>query len=141
MNKKRLTDLVNTDLLHHHVWEHWLEDDIEYVAPTDKTEINEDSTKGHIVLTNFILNNGIKLTGFCSPQDTSGLDYIQPVMFTEKGQVELWKDSGWTMADKKTALKKIGLDLKDIFPIKYKALTKCDNKFYEGTLLDFNKGV
>lgn len=52
---------------------------------------------------------GQKLMGFCSPQDPSGIDYTQPVILAEKGQVALWRDSGWTEEDKEKELQKLEL--------------------------------
>jgi hypothetical protein len=137
--KKQLIDLTSSDLLDRNVWEHWTENNIEFVRPVDKSEISEESNIGYIVLTDFTLNNRTKYLGFCSPQDTSGLDYIQPVIFTDFGQVEFWRNNDWTEDDKKKVLEKLGLDSRDIFPIVYKTRKKCDNKLYSGTIADFNK--
>ena len=139
MEKRRLTNLTKNDLLSNQVWEHWMVDNIEFVIPSDSKEIHENDNKGYIVLTVFNLNNGRELIGFCSPQDTSGLDYIQPIIFTDNGQVELWRDNDWNNDDKDRAFKKFGLTWKDIFPIRFKTKVKCDGEFYSGKIFDFNK--
>lgn len=137
---KKLIELTKYDLLDRNVWEHWNENNIEFVKPSDQTEIYEKSNIGHIVLTDFVLNNNTNLLGFCSPQDTSGLEYIQPVIITDKGQIELWRDKEWSENEKKELLEKLGLTSKEVFPIVYKTRVKCDTKFYSGTIFDFNNG-
>ncbi|MBI5914767.1 MAG: hypothetical protein HY842_05275 [Bacteroidetes bacterium] len=140
MTNKRLTALTQDDLLDKRVWEHWYEDNTEYVKQSDKEEIFEDSDIGHIVLTDFMLNNQTKHLGYCSPQDPSGIDYIQPTIFTDNGQVEFYNDIGWTSDNKRKALEKLRLDWQDVFPIVYKTRIKCDGEFYSGIIVDFNEG-
>ena len=82
--KKLLKDLTAEDFSKNQVWEYLIEENIEYAQPSDKTEINDDSEICYIVLTEFILNNKKKYLGFCSPQDTSGIDYVQPVIFADR---------------------------------------------------------
>jgi hypothetical protein len=93
METKRLIDLTQKDLLDNNVWEHWSDNLIEYVRPSNNLSLSETSVNGHIVLTTFLLNNKKSLFGFCSPQDPSGLDYIQPVVLTSNGQVHFYKET------------------------------------------------
>ncbi len=139
MKTKRLKDLTQNDLLHRQVWEHWIENNIEFVRPYDKDEICANNDKGFIVLTTFNLNNGIELNGFCSPLDTSGLDYIQPVILTDNGQFEFWKDNDWSMQENEKELQKIGLNWQEIFPVVFMTMVKCENEFYQGRIVDFNR--
>lgn len=139
MTEKRLIDLNEKDLIDYPIWKHRMENDIEMVCKSSDKEITEGTTDGHIVLTEFILNNGTKLNGFCSPQDTSGLDYVQPVLFTQNGQVNLCRNNCWDNKAEQIALKQIGLTKHQVFPIMFKTKIKCHNEFYSGTLLDFNK--
>jgi hypothetical protein len=139
MDKKLLKDITVSDLLDYSVWEFWIEDKIEYVKPDSKKEISEKDNVGYIVLTDFELSNKSKFIGFCSPQDTSGLDYIQPVLLTDKGQIVFYRDSEWTNDEKIKELQKIGHDTNDVFPVFYRTRIKCDGKFYNGILKDFNK--
>jgi hypothetical protein len=137
--KKRLLDLELRDLQNNHVWEHWTENGLEYVKPCDHPEIFENSDIGHIVLTVFTLHNMTKYFGFCSPQDLSGLDYIQPTIFTDKGQVTFWKDNGWTKEEKDKEMKKLGHEKDEVFPIDYTTKIKCDGEFYKGKIKNFNE--
>lgn len=140
MVKKRLLDLSKADLLENQVWEYWMADNIEYVRASDKTEVNEGTNSTHIVLTDFFFNNKTKHVGFCSPHDSGGLDYIQPVVFFDKGQVEFYKESDWTENEKNKALLKLGLNWEDVFPVLYQSRVKCDRKILSGVLKNFNEG-
>jgi len=140
MNKKRLSDLTIEDILENEIWEYWMSDNMEYVRASDKTEVNEGSNSTHIVVTDFVFNNRSKHIGFCSPQGPGGLDYLQPVVFFNKQQVEFYKETDWTEAEKTKSLHKMGLSAKDVFPVVYQTRIKCDRKLFSGTLLDFNEG-
>jgi hypothetical protein len=139
MDKKRLIDLSKADLLENQVWEYWMADNIEYVSASDKTELNEGSNITHIVLTDFFFNNKTKHIGFCSPNDSGGLEYIQPVVLFDKGQVEFYKESDWTESEKNKALVKLGLAWGDVFPVLYKSRVKFDRKILAGVLKNFNE--
>ena len=67
--------------------------DLEFVSPADKEEVSENDIDGYIVLTQFILQDKTEHLGFCSPQDTSGLDYIQPVIITKNGHLPFYLNS------------------------------------------------
>jgi len=138
MNRKRLTDLTINDLLENQVWEYLMADNIEYVGASDKTEVVEDNN-AYIVVTDFIFNNRSKHIGFCTPQVTGGLDNIQPVIITHKGQVEFYKESDWTEDEKRTALSKLGLESQAVFPVVYTTRVKCNRELFSGTLINFNE--
>lgn len=137
---KLLKDLTKDDILKFKIWEHWIENRLEYVKPTKRIQISESENKGFIVQTDFELKNNSKFSGFSSPMDTSGLDYIQPVIITERGQVLFWKDEGWKNDEKEIELSKLGLKQSEVFPISYKSLIPIDGIFYKGVIEDFNKG-
>ncbi len=139
MNQKRLIDLTKEDLLENQVWEYWMAGNIEYVRASGKTEVTEDSNATHIVVTDFIFNNKTKHLGFCSPQEPGGLDRIQPVVLTPRGQVEFYKENEWAECEKTRAFVKLGFDVKDVFPLTYTTRVKFDRKLYSGTLSDFNE--
>lgn len=139
MDRKRLIDLTNADLLENEVWEYCMADNIEYVSASDKTELTEGNNITYIVATDFIFNNRTKHLGFCSPQDPGSLDAIQPVVFSKKGQVEFYRENDWTEDDKKKALSKLNLEWDVVFPVTYTARIKLGREFINGTLLDFNE--
>ena len=100
MDNKQLKDLTADDLIGKPIWEFWISDNIEYVREAFDNEITEDSHVSYIVLTEFIFNNKTKHIGFCSPQDSSGLDYIQPVVFADTEQVNFYINNGLTKNEK-----------------------------------------
>lgn len=140
MNKKRLTDLSAADLLENQVWEYRMENNIEYVMASEKTEVTEGSNTTHLVVTDFIFNNKTKHIGFCSPLEDGGLDQVQPVVVIPKGQVEFYKESDWTETEKNRALSKLGLKWDEVFPVLYQARVKSNRKLLSGVLKNFNEG-
>lgn len=139
--KRFLSSLKKSDLFYHLVWEHWYENNIEYVKKAESKEISETNESDYIVRTSFTLNNGFELNGFCSPKDPSGLDYIQPIILTDNEPVKFWNDLGWKPEDKDKELQKLELKWSEVFPIKYETLIKCDGRFYQGIITDFNEGI
>jgi hypothetical protein len=135
----KLEDLKEDDLLENHVWKYFMVENIEYIQKTNRTEIFENSEDSYIVLTEFHFKNGKKYNGYCSPQDTSGIDYIQPVVFTEKGQFTFYKED-WSEKEKTEALSFLELNFTEIFPVQYETKIMCDGKFYNGDITDFNIG-
>ena len=93
MNRKRLSELTIADLLENEVWEYCLAENIEYVSPSEKNEVSGDSNEVYIVVTDFIFKNNSKHVGFCSPHDSGSLDLVQPVVLSDKGPVEFYKEA------------------------------------------------
>jgi len=139
MDRKRLNELTTDDLLENEVWEYWMADNIEYVRASDKTAIPEDCNTAYIVATDFVFKNRSKYLGFCSPQDIGGLDCIQPVIITDKGQIEFYKETDWTEDEVNNALTSLDLDRQKVFPIVYTTRIKCHRELFSGILIDFNE--
>ncbi len=133
--------MSKADLLENQIWEYWMENKIEYVSASDKTEVTEGSNITHIVITDFIFNNKSKHIGFCSPQGSGSLDEIQPVVLIGKGQVEFYRENEWTENEKNKTLSKLGLEWQDVFPVAYRTRIKCDRKLFSGTINNFNEGL
>ena len=121
---KLLREILISDLVAVPVWEHWIQDDIEYAKPSDKTEISETDEVGFIVLTEFEFSNGDVYHGFCSPKDTSGLDYIQPVVLIDDLHLEFWSEINLTSIQKTAMLKKLRLNFEEIFPVTFTSKIK-----------------
>jgi len=139
MNNKRLSDLTIADLLENEVWEYWMADNIEFVRASDKTEVTEDTNIAYIVATEFMFKNRSKHLGFCSPNEAGDLEIIQPVIITDKGQVEFYKESDWTDDEKDAELSRLGLGGKAVFPVTFITKVKCNRELFSGTLTDFNE--
>ena len=139
MNNKRLSELTIADLLENEVWEYWMADNIEFVRASDKTEVTEDTNIAYIVATEFVFKNRSKYLGFCSPNEAGDLEIIQPVIITDKGQVEFYKESDWTEDEKDAELSRMGLGGKAVFPVTFITKVKCNRELFSGTLTDFNE--
>lgn len=139
MNRKRLSELTIADLLENEVWEYCLAENIEYVSPSEKIEVSGDSNEVYIVVTDFIFKNNSKHVGFCSPHDSGSLDLVQPVVLTDKGPVEFYKEADFTTDDETTALTLFGLRKQSVFPVEYISRIKCNREYFSGMLLDFNR--
>ena len=124
------------------VWEHWTaENGIEYIAPSTRKEIFEREAdlenKGYIVRTHFFLKDMTQHVGFCSPQDSSGIDYIQPVIITERGHVPFYHERPISYSKRLIYLKRLGKAEKQVFPITYKTDVLCDGNYLIETIKDF----
>ena len=90
---KPVTNLTVADLLETPVWELRSESGEELVRPTALRELHEYSDGPvHIALTTFTLGDGQLRHGYCSPADSSGIDYTQPVIITSSGRVSLCQE-------------------------------------------------
>jgi hypothetical protein len=136
---KLLTELTQEDIIKHPVWELRMIDNREYVQPSSKKEISDHEGIRYIVQSYFKLNCRTELLGFCSPQDTSGIDYIQPVIFTPNSQMVLYLDSSIEKDQTIKEMNRLGLIKSEIFPIECKPMIKCDGNLYSWIIDDFNK--
>jgi hypothetical protein len=138
-DSKLLKSINLDDLAQYACWRHFIEDEVEFVSPVDKNEIFEMEQEGYIVRTQFRLADNSTYIGFCSPQDTSGIDYIQPVIVTGNGHLPFFltkKESAIIEEKVKSVLNK---STANIFPITYVAEVKCDGEFYKGLIESFEK--
>ena len=113
-------------------------DNIEFVLPVEKEEISETDSDNYVVLTEFLLHDKTKYFGFSSPQDTSGLDYIQPVIVTSNGHLPLYFDTLENINLPDLANKIINKSIDKIFPLTFVTRIKCDKKYYEAKVDNFN---
>ena len=115
MRWKPIEMLTAGDLQRTPVWELRYEGDVEMVRPTRRKSVTDDTRHGFIVLTRFVYPGGAVAFGYSSPQDPSGMDYIQPTVITETGHWNLF--TGKNMTQKPDAL---------LFPLMCESLVKCD---------------
>jgi hypothetical protein len=124
MDWRSIDELTVADLKTTPVWEWREQGGKEEVRATTLGSIPEaDGNSVHIALTQFTLADGTTMCGFCSPGDDSGLDYIQPVIVSEHGRWNLWEGK-----------KKIPKSDKDVFPLVYECLVKCNGKNLKQTI-------
>ena len=110
----------------------------EWVEPVAMFEVPSNSSETFIASSQFHLADGRELTGYCSPADDSGLDYIQPVIVTPQGHVRLWWDWQPPTEVLDLALRLLGASRGGVFPIRYRCLVPCDGKYLEGSVERLN---
>jgi hypothetical protein len=129
--KKRATELTPDDLLWVNTWEYYGDDDASaVVTPSLRSNISEDDGTVYLIATEFQLADGTILSGFSSPTDDSGLDYLQPVVFHKERQLKIWTD--------RDGLINIAHDLNknrdEVFPILWRALVPVDGNTRSGSI-------
>jgi hypothetical protein len=88
---KPLRNLSLADLEVTAVWRYLgKDDDTGFVEATTRTSLSEAKKVTFIAAARFTLADGTVFMGFVTPLDTSGLDYVQPVIVTPTGHVRFW---------------------------------------------------
>ena len=134
---KELQELTVEDLKRHRVWHYYSTRDGDAgakVEPSVVETLSEDDERVFLVATRFRFSDGSEQLGFCSPQDDSGLGYLQPVIVADDGHVPLWfgrpvpheeQDAWWRRLHK---LSPAG------FPIVFECLVPVDGAFRRGVV-------
>jgi len=120
---KDATTLREEDFAVHSVWE-WQADGFnERARPAAVTLIPEFTNGGpiYIAATEFLVASGKRYLGYCSPADPSGLDYTQPIIFTQSGPVALWSEASSVVAYSEVA-EALGLPKSEVFPLSIRCL-------------------
>jgi hypothetical protein len=135
---KALRDLTLQDLERTAVWRYYGDRDSEAeVEPTDLKEISEAWLSNaprcyYITRTSFILSDGSCYSGYSSPADDSGLDYIQPVIVLDSVHIPLFYEHSPLGPEPQTTCKKLGRLFSDIFPIRFRSEVLVDGRTVEG---------
>lgn len=134
---KHLRDLTADDLRTTPVWKSLGGPDADaLVEPTKRATLSETEGEIFVALTDFVLGNGQQHIGFCSPVGDSGLDYVQPVILTAQGHVNLWFDQPPGHHILAEQWSRLGVSEADLFPIKYECLVPVDGRRVVGELLN-----
>jgi hypothetical protein len=132
--KKELLRLTLDDLGKHSIWKYDIENKIEIVESANPEKISERDNDVYIILTEFETFDKSKYWGYSSPQDNSGLDYVQPVIIYRDNHIKLWFDK----APKKCELERqwniLGKTEEQIFPLKYKCVVDIDEEERKGII-------
>ncbi|MHC4229589.1 MAG: hypothetical protein ACYSW0_19325 [Planctomycetota bacterium] len=123
MNWKTIDQLTLEDLERSPVWEIRYEGEAEMVRETDLRETTDDPQRGFVVLTRFQFLDGTQACGYSSPQDPSGLDYIQPTIITDRGHWNLF-----------TGANKPNKPDSTLFPLQCESTVRCDGVFWKETI-------
>jgi hypothetical protein len=132
---KPLRELTIEDLSATPVWRSLGgEDSTALVEPTGRTTLSQTEADTFLAATSFVLGNGERQFGFCSPVDDSGLDYLQPVIVTPHGQVRLWFDDPVQPAVLAEQWAKLGVREPQVFPVEFECLVPVDGRTVKGTV-------
>ena len=128
-------DLRPADLDRVPVWRYEGDDDDSAVVhATARAQLSESDHELFIARTQFALANGAQHTGFCSPTDDSGLDYLQPVIVTESGPVYFWFDEPPTAESLRAQWHRLGVATESIFPVHFRCTVPVDGRYVTGII-------
>lgn len=130
-----LHSLTPEDLRTTPVWRYvGVSDEDAVVEPTGLRALSEEGSEVYIAVTEFVLRNGQRHIGFCSPADDSGLDYLQPVIVTSRGHVALWLGHAVKQEVRVLQWASIGVSEAEALPITYECPIPVDGRRVTGTI-------
>ncbi len=130
-----LRSVTVDDLTKTPVWRYSGSSDSTAMAdPTERISLSESGQETFIALTEFFLPNGMRHTGFCSPVDDSGLDYVQPVIVTPAGHVRFCFEKPPSATELAEQWQKLGVKPEELFPVQYHCLVPVDGQKIEGAI-------
>lgn len=86
------------------------------VFPEEREDLGEAGPVC-LVATTFLDRSRIEYPGFCSPQDPSSMEYLQPVMFLHGKQFPFWPERPLTGVEREHLLASVGKSAKWFFPL------------------------
>ena len=130
---KPISKLTREDLAATPIWELRGESGSELVCPTSLTALDEyHDGPVHIAATRYVAASGDAYYGYCSPADTSGLDYVQPVVLTPRGPFPLWHPGGLSQAHVDALASALSVAPSALFPLQMECLVTVDGVLYTG---------
>jgi hypothetical protein len=132
---KLLSHLSAGDLQAHAIWVlNESEGDVGLVRPATR-ECAENSNEVYLVRSRFILCDRTEQLGYCSPQDSSGMDYVQPVIIVSGKHLRFWcEDPAEASAESAEICRVLDRPLARIFPISFVTDAPCDGTYLKGRL-------
>ena len=85
-------------------------------------------------MTAFRLADGSELGGLCSPADSSGLDYLQPVILTATGHLPFWNEKLPGSALAALACRHLAKDSHSVFPLTFECSVPVDGVRVAGSI-------
>jgi hypothetical protein len=128
---KRLLDLTNADLMKQPIWKYLGDgDEAAYIKPMSAPR----SFNGvYIAKTQFILASGQTMFGYCSPAETSSIDYVRPVIIHRTRHIPFWRDGVGLIPSQQIA-DELGLPLHAVFPVIYRSLVATEEGFWQDSI-------
>ncbi len=132
---KQLVELTIADLAAAAVWryEGGTGDDA-LVSPAERVSLGSADEEVFLAATEFTLHDGSRHPGFCFPVDDTGVDYLQPVIVTEAGQVRFWFEGPVPAESLERQWTLLGRDPRAIFPVSFRCLVPVDGRDVTGVI-------
>ncbi len=133
---KPFIDLTREDFRQSPVWRYEsAHDDADATVEEDsRSELSERDSSVFVAATTFRLADGSEFEGLCSPMDTSGLDYLQPVLFADEHQLRLWSYIQKGSSAAEAVCEKLGRRVSDVFPMSFTCHVAVDGTVVSGTI-------
>ncbi|MEO8190929.1 MAG: PilZ domain-containing protein [Acidobacteriota bacterium] len=132
---KRLVELTVADLAATAVWRYeGGTGDQAIVVPADRSSLSISDDEVFLARTEFTLPDGSRHPGFCFPVDDTGVDYLQPVIVTEAGQVRFWFEGPVSPAALAGQWAYLGRGVEEIFPVGFRCLVPVDDRTVAGVI-------
>ena len=103
------------------------------VEPQPRAAISETDSSVFLAATDFLFADGTSAAGYCSPADSSGLDYLQPVVFGPAGPVPLWRPGIGDAAPSQIG-RDLGRTVGEVFPLAWRASVAVDGERRAGQI-------
>ena len=132
---KPIADLVKADLIASPVWE-WRDDNGLVEVRPAPVELAESSGVDpiYIAATRYIAADGSEFFGYCSPTESSGLDYTQPVALTKAGPLPLWAENGLNSVQVEALGAALEIGSSGLFPINLDCLVPVEGVYYNDVI-------
>jgi hypothetical protein len=132
---KRLERLTPEDLTASPVWRYEGGTGADaVVAPADRDSLSQSDDEIFLAATDFELFDASAHFGFCFPADDSGLDYLQPVIVCESGQVAFWFDGPAAPEALAAQWRVLGKTPEKIFPVAFRCRVRVDGRTVAGRI-------
>ena len=96
--------------------------------------LSEGDSGVFVVATTFRLADGSELMGLCSPADSSGLDYLQPILFAPGHQLPLWAEGEPSGVPPTAISERLGRRVSEVFPMVFTCHVPVDGRLVSGTI-------
>ena len=130
---KRISDLTIADLAENPVWRY--EEGTgprALVSATERSELSRSDDEVYLAATDFELFDGSRYPGYCFPVDDSGIDYLQPALFSPSGHVNFWTEDPVDPEDLVERWRTIGKRAGEIFPVAFRCRVPVDQRTISG---------
>jgi hypothetical protein len=128
-----LRNLTADDLRCCPVWRYQGQsDDTASVWPASGFE--QPDREVYIARTRFVLADGSRWWGYCSPGDDSDLDSVQPVLLAPGGPVHLWDQEQQADPEPARACRLLGKRPEQVFPARFECVVPFQGRCVSGEL-------